>query len=28
MSDVIFGIHAVKSLLESDPERFIDVFVL
>ncbi|MGL4456479.1 MAG: RNA methyltransferase substrate-binding domain-containing protein, partial [Plesiomonas sp.] len=28
MSDVIFGIHAVKSLLESDPERFIDVFIL
>lgn len=28
MSDIIYGIHAVKALLESDPQRFIEVFIL
>jgi 23S rRNA (guanosine2251-2'-O)-methyltransferase len=28
MSEIIYGIHAVKALLESDPQRFLEVFVL
>lgn len=28
MSEIIYGIHAVKSLLERDPQRFIEVFIL
>ncbi|AWH89198.1 23S rRNA (guanosine(2251)-2'-O)-methyltransferase RlmB [Limnobaculum parvum] len=28
MSEIIYGIHAVQSLLESDPQRFIEVFIL
>lgn len=28
MSEVIYGIHAVKALLQSDPQRFIEVFIL
>ena len=27
-SELIFGIHAVNSLLEHEPERFIEVFAL
>ncbi|UYA61765.1 23S rRNA (guanosine(2251)-2'-O)-methyltransferase RlmB [Pectobacterium colocasium] len=28
MSEIIYGIHAVKALLERDPQRFLEVFVL
>ncbi|CAJ0990782.1 23S rRNA (guanosine(2251)-2'-O)-methyltransferase RlmB [Pantoea sp. Nvir] len=28
MSEIIFGIHAVQALLESDPQRFREVFIL
>ncbi|VFS61946.1 23S rRNA (guanosine-2'-O-)-methyltransferase RlmB [Leminorella grimontii] len=28
MSEIIYGIHAVESLLERDPQRFIEVFIL
>ncbi|MEI7186861.1 23S rRNA (guanosine(2251)-2'-O)-methyltransferase RlmB [Dickeya dianthicola] len=28
MSEIIYGIHAVKALLEQDPQRFLDVFTL
>lgn len=28
MSEIIYGIHAVKSMLERDPQRFIEVFIL
>ncbi|SLM64408.1 MULTISPECIES: 23S rRNA (guanosine(2251)-2'-O)-methyltransferase RlmB [Dickeya] len=28
MSEIIYGIHAVKALLERDPQRFLDVFTL
>ncbi|MBA0213097.1 23S rRNA (guanosine(2251)-2'-O)-methyltransferase RlmB [Pectobacterium brasiliense] len=28
MSEIIYGIHAVKALLERDPPRFLEVFVL
>ncbi|MEM6051590.1 23S rRNA (guanosine(2251)-2'-O)-methyltransferase RlmB [Erwinia sp. P7711] len=28
MSEIVFGIHAVKALLESDPQRFQEVFIL
>lgn len=28
MNEVIYGIHAVKALLASDPQRFIEVFIL
>lgn len=28
MSEIIYGIHAVKALLERDPQRFIEVFIL
>ncbi|WP_140919693.1 23S rRNA (guanosine(2251)-2'-O)-methyltransferase RlmB [Limnobaculum xujianqingii] len=28
MSEIIYGIHAVQSLLERDPQRFIEVFIL
>lgn len=28
MSEIIFGIHAVKALLENDPQRFQQVFIL
>lgn len=28
MSEIIYGIHAVKSLLEREPQRFIEVFIL
>ncbi|NKI75151.1 23S rRNA (guanosine(2251)-2'-O)-methyltransferase RlmB [Dickeya sp. CFBP 2040] len=28
MSEIIYGIHAVKALLEQDPQRFLDVFIL
>ncbi|QKJ88815.1 23S rRNA (guanosine-2'-O-)-methyltransferase RlmB [Paramixta manurensis] len=28
MSEIIFGIHAVKALLERDPQRFLEVFIL
>ncbi|WHP80641.1 23S rRNA (guanosine(2251)-2'-O)-methyltransferase RlmB [Edwardsiella anguillarum] len=28
MSEIIYGIHAVKALLEQDPQRFLDVFVM
>lgn len=28
MSEIIYGIHAVKSLLDRDPQRFIEVFIL
>lgn len=28
MSEIIYGIHAVKALLERDPQRFLEVFVM
>ncbi|MEB5995022.1 23S rRNA (guanosine(2251)-2'-O)-methyltransferase RlmB [Serratia ureilytica] len=28
MSEIIYGIHAVKALLERDPQRFLEVFIL
>ena len=28
MSEIIYGIHAVKALLDSDPQRFLDVYIL
>ncbi|TYL42613.1 23S rRNA (guanosine(2251)-2'-O)-methyltransferase RlmB [Dickeya chrysanthemi] len=28
MSEIIYGIHAVKALLEQDPQRFLEVFIL
>lgn len=28
MSEIVFGIHAVQALLESDPQRFQEVFIL
>lgn len=28
MSEIIYGIHAVKALLDNDPQRFLEVFVL
>lgn len=28
MSEIIYGIHVVKSLLESEPQRFMEVFIL
>ena len=28
MSEIIYGIHAVKALLEREPERFLEVFIL
>ncbi|SPW28783.1 23S rRNA (guanosine-2'-O-)-methyltransferase RlmB [Edwardsiella tarda] len=28
MSETIYGIHAVKALLERDPQRFLEVFVM
>ena len=28
MSEIVFGIHAVKALLENDPQRFQEVFIL
>ncbi|ADM99880.1 MULTISPECIES: 23S rRNA (guanosine(2251)-2'-O)-methyltransferase RlmB [Dickeya] len=28
MSEIIYGIHAVKALLEQDPQRFLEVFTL
>jgi len=28
MSEIIYGIHAVKALLEREPQRFIEVFIL
>lgn len=28
MNEIIYGIHAVKALLERDPQRFLEVFVL
>ena len=28
MSEIIFGIHAVQALLERDPQRFQEVFIL
>lgn len=28
MSEIVFGIHAVKALLDSDPQRFQEVFIL
>ncbi|MEH2921588.1 23S rRNA (guanosine(2251)-2'-O)-methyltransferase RlmB [Samsonia erythrinae] len=28
MSEIIYGIHAVKALLERDPQRFMEVFIL
>ena len=28
MSEIIYGIHAVKALLDQDPQRFIEVFIL
>ncbi|MCG8707371.1 23S rRNA (guanosine(2251)-2'-O)-methyltransferase RlmB [Brenneria sp. 4F2] len=28
MSEIIYGIHAVKALLEKDPQRFLEVFIL
>lgn len=28
MSEIIYGIHAVKALLQRDPQRFLDVYVL
>ena len=28
MSEIIYGIHAVKALLERDPQRFPEVFIL
>lgn len=28
MSEIIYGIHAVQALLERDPQRFLDVFIL
>lgn len=28
MSEIIYGIHAVKALLENDPQRFLEVFIL
>lgn len=28
MSEIIYGIHAVKGLLDSDPQRFLEVFIL
>lgn len=28
MSEIIYGIHAVKALLDSDPQRFLEVFIL
>ncbi len=28
MSEIIYGIHAVKALLERDPQRFLDVWIL
>ncbi|WP_213990453.1 23S rRNA (guanosine(2251)-2'-O)-methyltransferase RlmB [Sodalis sp. dw_96] len=28
MSEIIYGIHAVKALLDRDPQRFLDVYIL
>ena len=28
MSEIIYGIHAVKALLDNDPQRFLEVFIL
>ncbi|STQ78533.1 23S rRNA (guanosine-2'-O-)-methyltransferase RlmB [Hafnia alvei] len=28
MSEMIYGIHAVQALLERDPQRFLEVFVM
>lgn len=28
MSEIVFGIHAVQALLDSDPQRFQEVFIL
>lgn len=28
MSEIIYGIHAVKALLERDPQRFLDVYIM
>lgn len=28
MSEIIYGIHAVNALLERDPQRFLEVFIL
>ncbi|HBV39873.1 MAG TPA: 23S rRNA (guanosine(2251)-2'-O)-methyltransferase RlmB, partial [Erwinia sp.] len=28
MSEIVFGLHAVQALLDSDPQRFQEVFIL
>ncbi len=28
MSEIIYGIHSVKALLDNDPQRFLEVFIL
>src|SRR5476649_1646563 len=28
MSEIIYGIHSVKALLDTDPQRFLEVFIL
>ncbi|KYP97730.1 23S rRNA methyltransferase, partial [Sodalis-like endosymbiont of Proechinophthirus fluctus] len=28
MSEIIYGIHALQAILERDPQRFLDVYLL